>query len=176
MRIVIADDHPIWRSGIRHDLGDNFEVVGEAGDAAEAVEVIRSTSPDLVLSDLHMPGGGGLAVVQACGQQARIVQGSISLGTVASAWLLIHTMYAMRYARHWFNAEEGCIDFHTEEPPAYSDFLYTAFTIGTSFAISDTDLTSTTVRRIAMRHIWLSYVFGTVIVAATIGLLTGLAA
>jgi DNA-binding NarL/FixJ family response regulator len=73
VRIVIADDHPIWRSGIRGDLGDNFEVVGEAGDATEAIEVIRETQPDLVLSDLHMPGGGGVAVVKACAEQTRIV-------------------------------------------------------------------------------------------------------
>lgn len=73
VRIVIADDHPIWRSGIRADLGDNFTVVGEAGDATEAIEVIRATSPDLVLSDLHMPGGGGVAVSRVCGQATRIV-------------------------------------------------------------------------------------------------------
>jgi DNA-binding NarL/FixJ family response regulator len=70
---VVADDHPIWRSGIRADLGENFTVVGEAGDAAEAIEVIRATRPDLVLSDLHMPGGGGVAVVRACAELARIV-------------------------------------------------------------------------------------------------------
>lgn len=73
VRIVIADDHPIWRSGIRADLGENFSIVGEAGDANEAIEVIRETRPDLVLSDLNMPGGGGVAVVRACADQTRIV-------------------------------------------------------------------------------------------------------
>ena len=73
VRIVVADDHPIWRSGIRADLGDNFVVVGEAGDATEAIEVVRATRPDLVLSDLNMPGGGGVAVVRACAETTRIV-------------------------------------------------------------------------------------------------------
>lgn len=73
VRIVIADDHPIWRSGIRADLGDNFTIVGEAGTADEAIEVVRRTTPDLVLSDLNMPGGGGVAVVRACGADVRIV-------------------------------------------------------------------------------------------------------
>ena len=73
VRVVIADDHPIWRSGVRADLGDNFTVVGEAGDADEAIEVIKSTSPDLVLCDLHMPNGGGLKVARICGADTRIV-------------------------------------------------------------------------------------------------------
>ena len=78
VRIVIADDHPIWRSGIRADLGDNFVVVGEAGDAEEAIRVIGETRPDLVLSDLNMPGGGGVAVVRACAKSARIVVLTVS--------------------------------------------------------------------------------------------------
>ena len=69
VRVVIADDHPIWRSGVRADLGDNFTVVGEAGDADEAIEVINEHSPDLVLCDLHMPNGGGLKVAQECGER-----------------------------------------------------------------------------------------------------------
>ncbi len=58
--------------------------------------------------------------------------------------------------------------------PAYSDVLYTAFAVGVSFAISDTDLKTTRVRRIAIGQVWLSYLFGTVIVAATINLVAGL--
>ena len=65
VKVVIADDHAIWRSGLRADLGENFTVVGEAADAAEALEVIEATDPDLVLSDLHMPEGGGIALVKA---------------------------------------------------------------------------------------------------------------
>ena len=54
VRVVVADDHPVWRSGLRADLGSNFHVVGEAGDAAEAIEVIEATKPDLVVCDrLH---------------------------------------------------------------------------------------------------------------------------
>jgi len=78
VRVVVADDHPIWRSGVRTDLGSNFHVVGEAGDADEAIEVIRSTKPDLVVCDLHMPNGGGIKVAKTCGEETRIVMLTVS--------------------------------------------------------------------------------------------------
>jgi DNA-binding NarL/FixJ family response regulator len=62
--VVIADDHPTVRSGIRADLGPPFVVVGEAGDADEALALIAAQHPDLVVCDLNMPGGGGLRVVR----------------------------------------------------------------------------------------------------------------
>ena len=62
--VVIADDHPTVRSGIRADLGPPFVVVGEAGDADEALAMIATQHPDLVVCDLNMPGGGGLRVVR----------------------------------------------------------------------------------------------------------------
>jgi DNA-binding NarL/FixJ family response regulator len=70
---VVADDHPIWRSGIRADLGDAFSVIGEAEDAPSAVQVVRDLRPDVVLCDLHMPGGGGIAVAEAVGAQCPVV-------------------------------------------------------------------------------------------------------
>lgn len=76
--MVVADDHQIWRSGLRADLGENFAVVGEAGDAAEAVEVIRREKPDLVACDLHMPNGGGIRVARECGEATRIVMLTVS--------------------------------------------------------------------------------------------------
>ena len=77
MRVVIADDHPIWRSGVRADLGENFHVVGEAADADEAIAEIRRHRPDLVLCDLNMPGGG-LKVAQTCGEEVPIVMLTVS--------------------------------------------------------------------------------------------------
>jgi DNA-binding NarL/FixJ family response regulator len=76
--VVLADDHPIWRSGVRADLGPNFQVVGEAGDAPGAIEVIGSTRPDLVICDLHMPGGGGIKVAKECGELTNIVMLTVS--------------------------------------------------------------------------------------------------
>ena len=73
IRVAIADDHHIWRSGLRVDLGEGFEVVGESEEAAAAIELIRRTRSDLALVDLHMPGGGGLAVVRACATDTPIV-------------------------------------------------------------------------------------------------------
>ncbi|MGI8938625.1 MAG: response regulator [Iamia sp.] len=78
VRVVVADDHQIWRSGLRADLGETFHVVGEAADADEAVEVIGATSPDLVVCDLHMPGGGGLKVARTCGETVPIVMLTVS--------------------------------------------------------------------------------------------------
>ena len=76
--VVLADDHPIWRDGVRADLGDDFRVVGEAGNADDAIEVIRRTKPDLVVCDVHMPGGGGNKVARTCGDETRIVMLTVS--------------------------------------------------------------------------------------------------
>ncbi len=76
--VVLADDHPIWRSGVRADLGENFHVVGEAGDATEAVAIIKETKPDVVICDLNMPNGGGLKVARECGEATDSVMLTVS--------------------------------------------------------------------------------------------------
>jgi DNA-binding NarL/FixJ family response regulator len=78
VRVVLADDHSIWRSGVRADLGEAFHVVGEAGDADEAIAVIRREKPVLVVCDLNMPNGGGLKVAKECGDQTCIVMLTVS--------------------------------------------------------------------------------------------------
>jgi DNA-binding NarL/FixJ family response regulator len=65
--VVLIDDHAMFRSGVRAELGTRVEVVGEAGDPASAVVAIRRHRPDVVLLDVHMPDGGGLAVLEAIG-------------------------------------------------------------------------------------------------------------
>jgi DNA-binding NarL/FixJ family response regulator len=64
IRVVIVDDHRLFRSGVRAELGDGIEVVGEAEDVASAVATIAATVPDVVLLDVHLPGGGGVEVVR----------------------------------------------------------------------------------------------------------------
>ncbi len=64
-RVVIVDDHGLFRSGVRSELGDQVEVVGEADDVQPAIAVIGEHLPDVVLLDVHLPGGGGQLVVTA---------------------------------------------------------------------------------------------------------------
>jgi DNA-binding NarL/FixJ family response regulator len=71
--VVLADDHAVVRSGMKAELGPEFTVVGEADDAEGAIDVITARQPQLVICDLHMPRGGGLAVVRACATIAPIV-------------------------------------------------------------------------------------------------------
>jgi DNA-binding NarL/FixJ family response regulator len=61
--VFIVDDHAMVRAGVRAELGSAVDVVGEASDAASAVDGIRATTPDVVLLDVHLPGGGGRAVL-----------------------------------------------------------------------------------------------------------------
>jgi DNA-binding NarL/FixJ family response regulator len=63
--VVIVDDHALFRSGVRSELGDHVDVVGEAGDVEQAIGVIAQCLPDVVLLDVHLPSGGGHAVVAA---------------------------------------------------------------------------------------------------------------
>src|SRR5699024_7348240 len=68
-RVVIVDDHAIFRAGLRSELGDQVQVLGEAHDVDSAVETVRATMPEVVLLDVHLPGGtggGGAEVVKLC--------------------------------------------------------------------------------------------------------------
>ena len=64
-RVVVVDDHGLVRSGVIAELGDAVDVVGEAADVEEAVAVVLVTEPDVVLLDVHLPGGDGQAVIAA---------------------------------------------------------------------------------------------------------------
>jgi DNA-binding NarL/FixJ family response regulator len=67
VRLVVVDDHHLFRAGVKAELADHCEIVGEAADPAEAIEVISTQAPDVVLLDVHLPAGGGIAVLRTLG-------------------------------------------------------------------------------------------------------------
>ena len=68
IRIFLVDDHRLFLSGVRSELGEAFDVVGDAGDVAEATAGIVATRPDVALLDVHLPDGSGDAVIKACAE------------------------------------------------------------------------------------------------------------
>jgi DNA-binding NarL/FixJ family response regulator len=64
-RVILVDDHGLFRSGVRAELGRQVDLVGEADDVGPAISLIEELVPDVVLLDVHMPGGGGQAVIEA---------------------------------------------------------------------------------------------------------------
>ncbi|MEI2775117.1 MAG: DUF1345 domain-containing protein [Tetrasphaera sp.] len=152
-------------------------------DHEQTLDFVRGIDPgrsfvDVSVLTVSMASIGALGLMLTATQargNARVAGGVIALGTVAAGWLVVNTLFAMRYARHYVGADPGCIDFNTKTAPCYSDFVYFAFAIGMSYAVSDTNTTTTAIRRIAVRHAWLSYAYGTIVVAAAINLVVTLA-
>lgn len=64
LRIVVVDDHHLFRAGVRAELAEHCDIVGEAADPGEAIAVVLAQAPDVVLLDVHLPDGGGVAVLQ----------------------------------------------------------------------------------------------------------------
>jgi uncharacterized membrane protein len=94
--------------------------------------------------------------------------------TVALAWATVHTVFTLRYGDLFYDDPVGGIDFNEDDRPDYIDFAYVALTIGMTFQVSDTDIQSRPIRRTAVRHALLSYLFGAVIVAVTINVVASL--
>jgi len=111
---------------------------------------------------------------QAASGAARIGEVVLGLTSVVLAWLLVHTVFALRYAEIYFKSTKAPIDFGDTRDPHYIDFAYMAFTLGMTFQVSDTVMKTRELRRTALRHAFLSYIFGTVIIATTINLIAGL--
>ncbi|KUN09142.1 hypothetical protein AQI95_04620 [Streptomyces yokosukanensis] len=93
-----------------------------------------------------------------------------ALAGVFLAWAALHLMYASRYAYLYYYGTAGGIDFNSDQPPAYRDFLYFSYNLGMTYQVSDTDVSSPVVRAMVLRHTLLSYVFGTGILATTLNL------
>ena len=104
----------------------------------------------------------------------KLLEITLAIAAVLAAWSLVHTIYTLRYARTYFTSGPGSIDFNEDEPPQYTDFAYVAITVGLTFQVSDTDLRSKELRRLAIRHQLLSYLLGAVILAITINLVAGM--
>lgn len=101
------------------------------------------------------------------------VAAATALCAVFGAWAALHLMYSARYAYVFYENVAG-IDFNSDAPPAYRDFLYFSYNIGMSYQVPDTSVSSTTIRAIVLRHSLLSYLFGTGIFATAINLVVGL--
>ena len=103
----------------------------------------------------------------------RPLVGVLALGGVAMAWAGLHLMYAARYAYLYYTPSAGGIDFNERvQRPAFRDFLYFSYNLGMTYQVSDTAVSSSKIRSVALRHTaLLSYIFGTVILATTINVI-----
>lgn len=105
----------------------------------------------------------------------------IAVSGMAFSWFLVHTIFAMRYAHIYYGNHEtktdypaGGLDFPDDNKPGYFDFAYFSFVLGMTFQVSDVQITSKRLRRLALLHGILSFGFNTVIVALTINVIAGL--
>jgi uncharacterized membrane protein len=103
------------------------------------------------------------------------VTAALAFVSVVLSWLLVHTLFTLRYAELYYSREGRGINFNQTEPPTYAEFAYLAFTVGMTFQVSDTNIQTSDIRVTVLRHMVLSYLFGSVIIATTVNLIAGLA-
>jgi uncharacterized membrane protein len=130
----------------------------------------------LLLANVASLGSVVVVLVQAAAAHGatKVVLTALAVLSVGLSWLLVQTLYTLRYASLFYTAPIGGIDFNQDEAPAYEDFAYLAFTLGMTYQVSDTNLSGRVMRATVLRHSLLSYLFGSVILASTINLVVGL--
>ena len=102
---------------------------------------------------------------------------AVAVSTVALSWTMLNTIYTLRYADLYYQAATGGIAFgdaNAATQPTYRDFAYVAFTVGMTYQVSDTALRDRQTRRTVLAHAILAYVFGVVIVAGAVNLISNL--
>jgi uncharacterized membrane protein len=110
------------------------------------------------------------------GEQLSALRKALVIVTLTLSWLFSNVIYALHYAHLYYRAadgggDRGGIDFPGTKEPDYSDFVYFSFTLGMTFQTSDTDITSPTIRRIAIAHSFAAFVFNLGVIAFTINVL-----
>jgi uncharacterized membrane protein len=153
-------------------------------DAKSTASHAKREDPSFDLADLVLLGAAvasliavGVVLIGAGHDNGNLkyLQAAFALLSVFVSWTVIHTVFTLRYASLYYSGQVGGIDFNEADAPDYRDFAYLSFTIGMTFQVSDTDIGSKQIRRTALRHAWLSFPLGVVIIATSINLVSGLA-
>ena len=106
-RVVVVDDHAMFRSGVKHDIGSRVQIVGEGEDVATAVAAVLKAQPDVVLLDVHLPGGGGVEVIkQVHGAEPEIKFLALSVSDAAEDVIGVIRAGARGYVTKSISADE----------------------------------------------------------------------
>jgi DNA-binding NarL/FixJ family response regulator len=170
-RVVIVDDHHLFRAGVRAELAGHVDVLGDAGTVADAVALIRASDPDVVLLDVHMPGGGGVEVIAGVAEEQPTVRFlALSVSDAAEDVIAVIRAGARGYVTKTISGEELADAIRRVAggdavfSPRLAGFVLDAFaTDGASSsepAASDHDLDQLTPReREVLRHIARGYMY-----------------
>jgi len=160
----------VWVAVRRLDPGTTARLAKREAPSSAGAELVVLAAGTAMLVAV------GCALVRAGqatgGMKAMLV--TLGLVSVVLSWTLVHTVYALRYARTYYSEPVGGIEFNEAEPPTYTDFAYFAFTVGMTFQVADTNITSKAVRRITLHHALLSYLFGAVLLGLVINVVATL--
>jgi uncharacterized membrane protein len=160
----------IWRDVAGCDATSTRRIATLEDPSRTAIDIVLTAASVVSLGGMV----AGLRAADHLGGNWAIALDTASVCTVATSWVLVHSLFALRYARLYYREPVGGIDFHGQGDPDYHDFGYLALTIGMSFAVSDTDIGRREIRRTVLRHALVSYVFGAGVVGLAINLIASL--
>ena len=169
VRVYLVDDHRLFRSGVIAELGPHVELVGDAGDVDTAIGEIRARKPDVVLLDVHMPGGGGRAVIEAVHEtHPRICFLALSVSDAAQDVISVIRAGARGYVTKTIAPDElvsAIRRVHQGDAvfsPRLAGFVLDAFAneLPTDATLADSDLDQLTSReKEVLRHIARGYTY-----------------
>jgi uncharacterized membrane protein len=157
----------VWRLG--PDATASHAKKEDPSVALADLVLLGAALASLISVGFLLAGTGGLSGAE------KYAQAGFALLSVFVSWTLVHTVFALKYARLYYSGKPGGIDFNEDDDPDYGDFAYLSFTIGMTFQVSDTNIGSKPMRRLALRHAWMSFPLGAVIIATAINLVSSLA-
>lgn len=151
--------------------------------SAAAIEILvqqrhptrRPADTIVVIASIASLGGVAYLLIAgtAKGPDATIAA-VIGFLSVIASWLAVHAVYTLRYAVQYYTEPVGGIDFNQDDKPTFADFAYLAFTIAVTYGVTDTAVQNRPIRVSVLQHSMVSYLFGTVILAITVQVITTL--
>jgi uncharacterized membrane protein len=159
----------VWRTILTRDA--------EATERLALAEDDSRTAADAIILGASL--ASLVAIVFTLAQAAKasgsdaVLLAALAVISIVFGWAAIQTTFTLMYARLYYGSPRGGIDFEDGEPD-YRDFAYTAFTIGMTYQVSDTQISQKRLRHIVIRHALLSFVFGTTIIAVAINAVANL--
>ena len=170
-----------WDASALAYVTATLPVIRHDGATTEAVALFedesRRTAEAILLGACVVSLGAvgtGLAEASRADGGEEVLLTAASAATVVLSWCVVQVVHTLRYASLYYRDAAGGVDFNGTRQPDYRDFAYLAFTVGMTYQVSDTNLSSPAIRRRALAHALLSYVFGTVIIATTINIVASL--